>query len=193
MWKNLIKNIKEELRYSDSELATYAGCNPATIWSWENEDRKPRKIYIRNLERELNIRINTEDFTYEKLQTQNLLPVIPETKIGELMLNKMAEVATRYEEIPGTFTKNTFLILIEKDLMLPYIKKGDMVLASMNEEPKDNNVVAVKSTRGSFIGRIHFSKEIVITFDNPEYKPVILNQSEIKEMFLIKKSIRDLE
>lgn len=207
-----IKELRNDLKLSQEQLAEISGVSSRTIWSCESGKTNITLEKLQKIANSLNVpllslisdesngSIETEvkemSSEYKTSSIQKRIPLVNVKAVGGFGNDSFSISEKDIEEyyvIPRfKYQKIDFMIQVTGDSMRPRYKSGDIVACKIikNYDFLQWNRVHVIATReqGIILKRISFSQKknhISVLADNPEFPPFDIPMSEITGIALV--------
>ena len=197
-----VKNIRKNLKLSQSELASKIGVSLRTIQNWEAGEKIPKTkheilrnfLFPHSLEDEFRYKFNEPSESYKK--SIPLIPADAMAGFGSGQMQVMDYDAEKYIVPEFTELKTDFMIRVKGSSMYPKYNSGDIV--ACKKLPLDtffqwNKVYVLDTIQGPMIKRIHTSEKmgfIKCVSDNEKYKPFDISIEDIYSLSLVVGVIR---
>ncbi len=199
-----VKNIRKNLKISQTDLARLLGISLRTVQNWEAGEKIPNTKHemLRSLTNDYKRLKPTkeEEFEYKfgnRLHTIGI-PLIPIEAMagygpGE---TQVLELDCEYFSVP-TFKGADFLITVKGSSMYPKYNSGDIVACKklMRDDVffQWNKVYVLDTEQGALIKRIDEGPDddhVMIVSDNEKYKPFKLLKTKINAISIVMGVIR---
>jgi repressor LexA len=181
---NRIKELRKNAHLSQIELAELCGVHQTAVSQWEQGRTNPdmetlmmlSEIFHASLGVILGLDVPDEPVTIAVkglLQDEELMPIEEENICESIPV--ASDVAMR-----GDYCG----IRVKGDNMEPLFKDGDLILARLQSEAKNNDIVfVIEGRRRTVVKRILYQDGgILLLSDNHKYSSVFYTDKQIKQM-----------
>ncbi|MCZ2326524.1 LexA family protein [Limosilactobacillus fermentum] len=179
----VIKNLREENGWTQTDLAKKVGVGKTTIANYESGTRSPNQDMLFKLADVLQVSVNrlfpVPDGVIPVTSSRKI-PVLGEIACGEPILadeNIEEYVETPVNSLP---TGTIFYLKAKGDSMKPTIPNGSLVLIRQQPVVEDGEIAAVllEDSNEATLKRVkHASNTILLMPDNRDYDPIVVTET----------------
>lgn len=179
---NIIKERREELGYSMSEVAAAVGVSVSTVARWESGHIKNMgRDKIENLCKKLRLSpakllgLSEELPGITPIPQTKQVPVLGEIACGQPILAEQNHIGTA--AIPEGVNADFALICRGDSMVNARINNGDIVFIRRQPVVENNQIAAVRIGNEATLKRVRFAgNSIVLWPENPKYAPIIVTE-----------------
>lgn len=193
-FNEVLKNLREEKRISQRELAKTLGISKSAIGMYESGNREPNYELLENIADFFNVDMNyllgktpirnsyrdgeINDYTSKGIK----IPVLGKVVAG-IPIDAVEEILD-YEEIDEKMarTGEFFALQIKGDSMAPIIAPGDIIIIRKQNDVDSGQIgiVLVNGDEATVKKVIKKDNGIMLASNNPAYDPMFFDQNDIE-------------
>lgn len=193
MFKELLKQFREQKKWSQKDLADLLGTTRDTIANWESGRGKPSIEMLIKISTVFNtstdILLGKEILPYSAFGKEIMLPIIGTVRCGHGM--PVFEERKGEEPIfePDINGGDYFWLYVKGDSMYPEISPGSLALIRIQPEVENGEMaLVVVNDEEGMIKQVYKSNgRIELRSINPTYKPRTFEGKEINNVIIIGK------
>lgn len=180
---NIIKELRKQKGFSQSELAALCNVHQTAVSQWENGRTSPDSESLRIISSVLGVSVGRL-IGGEELDGKTLVPVLGYVRAGIPM--EAVEDILDYEEISAEMAARGeyFGLKIKGDSMYPMFHAGDTVIVRRQPDVESGEiaVVLVNGNDATVKKLIKKDTSVLLVSENTAYEPMIFDKSEIEAL-----------